>query len=142
MSNISFTNSLQLFISLFLIHIQDIIEITFQAQNGAAPAQGATSANQNLYDFFVPVNAPLDQECSTSSQSLNTKPTLGLLTPNKTDYVAPVNKILCICVFLVFYSLPYKSFLPSATFYSSPKGDCLLYEVLNKICLYYLNCLL
>lgn len=46
------------------------------------------------------------------SQSPNTKPTLSsilislfLLTPNKVDYVALVDQIFCICLFLVLYSL-------------------------------------
>lgn len=52
------------------------------------------------------------------------KPTqLWLLTPNKVDYLSPVKQIFCICLFLALYSLSHKSFLLSALFGSSPKGD-------------------
>ena len=38
------------------------VEITFWVQDKAAPAWGGRSANQNLENFCVPVNAPLDQK--------------------------------------------------------------------------------
>ena len=49
-----------------------MVEITFWAQDGAASAWDATSANQNLDDICVPVNAPLDQKCSLFSQPIHT----------------------------------------------------------------------
>lgn len=53
-------------------------------------------------------------------QSANPKtPTLGLIIPNKVDYVVPDNQIFSIYIFLFLCSLSYKSFLPSAPFCSS-----------------------
>ena len=51
------------------------------------------SVNQNLNDFYVPANTPLDQKCSIYlvNQYPNTKPILGLLTPTKVDFVALAN---------------------------------------------------
>lgn len=40
-------------------------------------------------------------------QSPKAKPPLGLLTPNKGDYVAPANQIFSIFVFLHLYSLSF-----------------------------------
>ena len=104
------------------------IEITFQAQDGATPALGTKSANRNLGNFRVSVNAPLDQKCSISSQPMPKRQansglyiSFFLLTPNKVDYVVPVDQIFSIFLFLVLYSLLYKSFLPSTPFYSSLK---------------------
>lgn len=53
----------------------------------------AMSVNQNLNDFYVPVNTPLDQKCSMYlvNQYPNAKPILGLLTPTKVDFVAVAN---------------------------------------------------
>ena len=79
------------------------------------PAQGAMSANQDLDNTCFPVNSPLNQKCNNLvSQSPNAKPTLGLLTPNKTNYMTTANQIFFICLFLYFLS--YKIFLPSAPF--------------------------
>lgn len=39
------------------------------------------------------------------SQSPNAKPILGLLTPNKVDYVAPDNQKFSICLFLILYPI-------------------------------------
>lgn len=81
--------------------------MNFDAQDIAAPAWGAMSATQNLVTFCVPINAPLDQKQSMSSQPIpNNEPTLDLLTPKKNDCVALANQIFSICHFLVFYSLP------------------------------------
>ena len=41
------------------------VEINLQAQDGAAPVQGATSAN-----FHVSVNVPCEQRHSVSSQTI------------------------------------------------------------------------
>lgn len=75
------------------------------------------------------------------SQAPKAKPALGLLTPNKIEWMAPANQVFSIFLFLVLSSLPYKSFLLSAIFYNSLKGDYPLPEVLNTVCLYHLNCL-
>ena len=55
--------------------------------------------------------------------------------------IVSLQPIRCfVFLFLVLYLLSYKIILPSALFCSSPSGDCLLHEVLNKGCLYHLNC--
>ena len=85
------------------------------------------SANENLDNFHVPVNAPFDQKCSISSQPPpNAQPSsehyayfLLPLTTNKVDHVAPVNQISSIFLFSVLYSLSCESYLPSAPFCSS-----------------------
>ena len=64
---------------------------------------------------------------------------LFLLTPYEVDCVASAKQIFSVFLFLVLYLLSYKIILPSALFCSSPSGDCLLHEVLNKGCLYDLN---
>lgn len=43
------------------------VEINFWASNGAAPAQGAMSANRNSHDFGVPVTASPDGSPQTLS---------------------------------------------------------------------------
>lgn len=70
------------------------------------------------------------------SQAPNTKPTLGVLTPGMIDSVTSANQVFSNFLFLVLYSLSYKSFLPSAPCCSSPSRDCLLqfHELLNKVC--------
>lgn len=72
------------------------------------------------------------------NQPPNAKPAWDLLTPNKAGYVALVNQMFSIFLFLVLYSLSYKGFLPSTPLCSSLNGDCPLHEVFNKVCLYYL----
>ena len=81
--------------------------------------------NQNLDNFCVPINILLDQKCSIFSQpkcqsnSLQTR----LCGPSKAD---------------VFYlSLPCSLFfiLPFISVFGSPKGDCLLHEVLKFVCI-------
>ena len=124
-------------------YLLPVVEINFQTQDGAASALGVTSANQNLDNFHVPVNALRHLKCRISRQPTpNAKPNLGsilisllLLTPNKVDSVTSANQIFSIFLFLVLYFLSYKNILPSTLFCSSPSGDCLLHEVLNKGCL-------
>ena len=101
------------------------------------------------HNFHVPVNALLDQKWRLLSQPTpNTKASLGfiltslfLLTPYEVDCVTSANQIFSGFLFLVLYLLSYKIILPSALFCNSLSGDCLLHEVLNKGCLYHLNCL-
>ena len=50
------------------------------------------------------------------SPSPKAKPTLGLLTPNKVDDVAPANQLFSVFFFLVLYSLSCKSVLSPAQF--------------------------
>ena len=49
--------------------------------------------------------------------------------------MVPANQIFPMCLFIVLYSLSYKSFLCSSSLCTSPNGDCLLHEVLIK-CVY------
>lgn len=113
----------------------------FLAPNGAAPACGATSANQNVDHVCTPGNALSTWPETQSIHSANPQTsTLGsiltswfLLTPNKVDYVIPANQVFSTFLFLVLYSLSYKSFLPSIPLYSSPNGDCSRHEVLRFV---------
>lgn len=103
------------------------------------------SANWNLDNFMSLQMLPLTgSTIYPVSKPPNANPVLGsilisllLLTPNKVDYVE--NQVFSIFLFFVLYSLFHKSFLPFTPLYSSTKGDCLLNEVLNKVCLYHLN---
>ena len=101
-----------------------------------------------LGNFSAPENVPLHQKCSVFSQPIPRLHAHGglyayfLLIPNNVDYMAPANQIFFTFLFLVLYSLSFKSFLPSTPFCSSLKGDCSLLEVLNKIFWYHLNCFL
>lgn len=94
------------------------------------------------HNYFVLLNALLGQKCSYSV-SQSPRPgqfwTFSLLIRLT---LVPANQILSICLFLVLYSLAYKRFLPSAPSYSSPNEECSLYKILNKVCLYHLNCLI
>lgn len=73
------------------------------------------------------------------SQSSNTKPALGLLTPNEVDHVGPANQIFSIFLILVF--VLYSKRAPAFhQFFSSLNGDSLLHEVLHKVRFYCLNC--
>ena len=101
------------------------------------------SVNWNLDNFQVPENAPFDLNLRIYSQPIPIdKSTLGFLTPNKIDCVAPLNQIFSTFLFFVLYSLSYKSVLLSASFCSSSKEDFPFLEVLDKVYVYYLSCLL
>lgn len=72
------------------------------------------------------------------NQSPNTKPTLGLLIANKTEYVVLVNQIFSIFLFPCSYYLSYKIFRPSVPFCISLKGNYLLHKVLSEVSLYHI----
>lgn len=108
------------------------------------------SKNQNLDNFFVPTNAPLDQKVYPVRRPPRATPTLGLLAPNgltvRPQLIRYIYFLSLYFLFFIFFSflyfLSYKDFLSSATFCSSPKGDCSLQKVFNKVCSYHLNYLL
>lgn len=117
-------------------------EIMFEAQDGASPAWGTTSPNQNSNNFCFLVNTLLARNTLYAFRvSPKSRPPLGLLTSNKVHYAAPANQIFPMSLPCSFF-LSYRSFLPSVPFFSSLKEDCVLHEVLNKLCSYHLNCLL
>ena len=111
------------------------------------------SANENLDNFHVPVNAPFDQKCSISSQPPpNAQPSsehytyvLLPLTTNKVGHVAPVNQISSFFFSLFYILYPVKAICLQphfAVLWTLVNGDWLPREALNDICLYHLNCLL
>ena len=98
------------------------------------------------HNFHVPVNALLDQKCRLFSQPTpNAKPTRShtyFLVPSSSrwGWLCGFSQTdISVFLFLVLYLLSYKIILPSALFCSSPSGEYLLHEVLNKGCLYHLN---
>ena len=92
-------------LDLFVMHSLPFrsVEINFLAQDGAALALGAKSAN--LDDVHVPVNVLLDQEYHVYlvSQSPNPKPILGSILGFLVSYS------FSIFLFLGLYSLSYKA---------------------------------
>lgn len=108
----------------------------------------ATSTNWNLNNFQAFISVSLDQKCSISSQPIpKHQAKSGLYTyfpvPSHSKQswsLAPRQSDIFYCLFLVLYSLSYKSFLPSALFCHSPKGKSVSWSVKN--CLYHLKCLL
>lgn len=56
-------------------------ENNFQAQDAAAPAQGATIANRNLGNSRVPVNVPPAQRCRISTQPVPKRRATSELSP-------------------------------------------------------------
>lgn len=114
------------------------LEINFQAQNGTTSALDAISANQTLENYNALRNTQCDHKHGISGQSVpksNLKPISGIRTPNKADYVDPVNQIFSISLLLLLYSLSYKCFMPSDPFCSSLEGDYLLHKVLKFVCI-------
>ena len=59
------------------------VEMNLQVQDGATPAQSAKSANRNLGNFYVPVNAPLNQKHSMSSQPIPNSPDFLVLSKDR-----------------------------------------------------------
>ena len=94
--------------------MSQMLKIISWAQDGATPAQGATSAKQSWDHSHVSRNAPLRQQYSVSSQPVpkgQAKPGLHA------HFLVPHS--LSVFLFLVPYSLSSKSFLPSTPLCSS-----------------------
>lgn len=91
------------------------------------------SANQNLDNSHVPVNAALDQKNSISIQpGPKAKPTLGFLTPSKVDGVAwPIRPFLFVSSLFFIYPLKVLACHPILR---SSERRLPLHEVLNKVC--------
>lgn len=115
----------------FIKHLLQSVKITFQAQDGATPIHSATSANQNLSNFQVPVNALLEEKCSISSEpvpklQVNSRPShprQGRLTL----WPQPVRYYFCLLCSL---------------FFNPKKASCLLphFAVLQKETVHFLTC--
>lgn len=97
----------------FYVKIAFYVKITFYVQDVTTCAQGANISKLKLrFNFCIPVSA---------NPQTPTHPSMGFLIPNKVDNVALSSQTFSICLFLILYSLSYKSFLPSAAFCSSPQ---------------------
>lgn len=98
------------------------------------------SANGNAGHFCGSVNTPLTR--GTSSQPVpQSQASSGLCAdvlvschPKQGGLSGPAN-LFSTFLFLVFYSLFYKSFLPSAPHGSPPNGDCPCHEMLMFVCI-------
>lgn len=113
-----------------------ILEITVLAQDEAVSSQDDLSANQNSDNFHVPENTLFDQKLSISCQPIPKRQANSVPSHNnKVDYVPQMISFL----FLILYSSSYKASCLPCPFCME---DFLLYELLNKICLCPLNCLL
>ena len=105
----------------------------FLGPRQSCSAESCHISKPNLDNFHVPVNVPPDQKCSMSSQTIPKCQVHSGPSHSKQgyDYVAPINQVSSIFLFLVLYSSSYKNLLPSALFCNSPKGDCPLHEMLK-----------
>lgn len=103
---------------------------------------GSRSTNWNFGNFHVPISATLTKNpIYPVSHFPKAKPTLGLLIPNQVDSVAPANQIFLFVSSLLFILYPVKASCFSPHFAVLRKETIYFHEVLNKVCLYHLNCL-